>query len=67
MRIGTAEFYKKEKCMPNTREDRVLNRLVARTLEQKELEQVRGGINTGLCSFNPKTHSYDGDCTPEPN
>lgn len=54
--------------MPNTREqDRVLNRLGARVLDLKELDQVTGGINTGLCTFNLKTHSLDGDCTPEPN
>ena len=54
--------------MSNTREeDRVLNRLGARTLDREELDQIAGGINTGRCSFNPTTHSYDGDCTPEPN
>jgi hypothetical protein len=54
--------------MSNTRiQERVLNRLGARLLHLEELDQVAGGINTGLCSFNPKTHSYDGDCTPEPN
>jgi hypothetical protein len=62
------QAFRKEKSMSNTREDdRVLNRLGARILDLKELEEVTGGINTGLCTFNPKTHSYDGDCTPEPN
>ena len=54
--------------MSNTREqDRVLNRMGARILNVKELEQVTGGIHTGVCSFNPTTGAYDGDCTPEPN
>jgi len=54
--------------MANTQEqDRVLSRSGARLLHLEELGQVAGGINTGLCSFNPKTHSFDGDCTPEPN
>lgn len=54
--------------MSNTREQhRVLSRLGARLLGPEELEHVAAGINTGLCTFNPTTHSYDGDCTPEPN
>ena len=54
--------------MRNTQEqDRVLNRLGARILDVEELQHVAAGINTGRCTFNPTTHSYDGDCTPEPN
>ncbi|HWG49196.1 MAG TPA: hypothetical protein VN669_05855 [Candidatus Acidoferrales bacterium] len=55
--------------MSNTREqDRVLNRLGARILGLEEMKQVTGGIiHTGVCTFDPKTGAYDGDCTPEPN
>jgi hypothetical protein len=66
--VALQHFLEKEKCMSNTREqDRVLNRLGARLLGLEELEVVVGGINTGLCTFKTSTHSYDGDCTPEPN
>ena len=54
--------------MSNMREQgQVLTRSGARILGQEELEVVVGGINTGLCTFKTATHSYDGDCTPEPN
>jgi hypothetical protein len=55
--------------MQNIREqDRVLNRLGARLLAPEELTEVRGGIiHTGVCTFDPRTDTVDGDCTPEPN
>lgn len=53
--------------MPNTLEqDRVLNRLGARLLQPREMEQVTGGIRTSPCTFNPSTVSFDGDCPREP-
>jgi hypothetical protein len=66
--VALQHFLAKEKSMSNTREQgRVLTRSGARILGQEELEVVVGGINTGLCTFKTSTHSYDGDCTPEPN
>ncbi|HEX2330483.1 MAG TPA: hypothetical protein VHN74_17295 [Candidatus Angelobacter sp.] len=45
---------------------RVLGRIGARVLTPEDLQQVTGGINTSLCTFNPKACTYDGDCTPLP-
>lgn len=47
-------------------EMRVLSRLGARVITEKELEVVSGGLNTGACSFNPSTGALDGDCSPPP-
>jgi hypothetical protein len=46
--------------------ERVLGRMGARLLKEEELSHVSGGLNTGLCSFNPKTCALDGDCSPPP-
>ncbi len=43
-------------------ERRVLNRLGARQLTDKECEQVSGAIRTGVCTIDPKTCAMDGDC-----
>lgn len=45
---------------------RVLGRLGARELTEKESAQVSGGIITGRCTFVPKTGFRDGDCEPPP-
>ena len=48
--------------------DRVLSRLHARQLTEKEMTEVRGAIiGTGRCTLDPKTCATDGDCSPEPN
>ena len=48
--------------------NRVLTRLHARPLTEREMTEVTGAIlNTGRCTLDPKTCAMDGDCTPEPN
>lgn len=69
----SAEFWqkanqRKEQFMSNSKEsNRVLGRISARELTEKEINAVAGGLNTGLCTLNPLTCAQDGDCTPEPN
>ena len=46
--------------------DRVLVRVGARQLNDKELEMVAGGILTHLCTFNSTTCTSDGDCEQIP-
>lgn len=42
--------------MANEKENRVLGRKGARVVNEQELEQVNGGVQTGtaFCSFGPK-------------
>ncbi|HEY6349512.1 MAG TPA: hypothetical protein VI636_08900 [Candidatus Angelobacter sp.] len=49
-----------------SKNSRVVGRLGARELTQQECEQIQGAIHTGNCTFNFKTHSFDGDCEPPP-
>ncbi|HWG49195.1 MAG TPA: hypothetical protein VN669_05850 [Candidatus Acidoferrales bacterium] len=52
--------------MTNMREeDRVLGRLGARILQPEELKLVTGGVHTNVCSFNPLTNTFDGECAPQ--
>lgn len=54
--------------MQPNKPERVLSRMRARDLTDQELNAVQGfGTGGPLCTFSPKTHSFDGDCTPEPN
>jgi hypothetical protein len=46
--------------------DRVLSRRGARELTEQEIKQVPGALNTGRCTFDPKTCAMDGDCSPPP-
>jgi hypothetical protein len=49
--------------MSQNDERRVLNRMGARQLSDKECEQVRGAIiHTGVCTIDPKTCAMDNDC-----
>lgn len=42
--------------------NRVMNRMGARELTQKEVAEVKGGIRTTtVCTFDEITHSLDGD------
>lgn len=56
--------------MSQNDERRVLNRMGARRLTDRECEQVQGAIiHTGLCTIHPHpngTCSVDGDCEPPP-
>lgn len=47
----------------NSNSNRVLGRQGARELTRKEIDSVAGGAAHTLtvCSWNPKTHSPDGD------
>ena len=48
-------------------ESRVLNRAGARSLTDRECEQVRGAIiHTQACSINISTCTLDGDCEQSP-
>ncbi len=47
-------------------DQRVLSRLGARTITEQELKLVSGGLNTGVCTFDPSTGAIDGDCSPLP-
>jgi bacteriocin-like protein len=46
---------------------RVLSRLGARELTEKEMEQVSGGFTfLPRCTFDPVTCAMDGVCSPPP-
>lgn len=48
-------------------ETRVLGRLGARELSEKEMDEVAGGFNfIPHCTFNPQTCAMDGVCSPPP-
>ena len=53
--------------MPD-RNNRVLGRIGARELTERELQLVNGGSipNPLRCTFNPATCVTDGFCSPEP-
>jgi hypothetical protein len=49
--------------------DRVLSRVGARLLNEKELEGVAGGmkfVSRAACTFNFPTCTFDGDCEQIP-
>ena len=55
--------------MSQNDERRVLNRMGARRLTDRECEQVQGALRTGLCTIHPHPNgacSVDGDCEPPP-
>jgi hypothetical protein len=53
--------------MSNNHENsRVLGRLGARELTERELQLVNGGIIRPRCTFDPVTCVTDGICSPEP-
>ena len=53
--------------MQSNKPERVLSRMRARDLTDQEVNAVHGFGTGAMCTFNPKTRSFDGDCTPEPN
>ncbi len=47
--------------------DRVLSRMGARELTEREIDEVSGGlIFRPRCTFDPKTCVMDGICSPPP-
>jgi hypothetical protein len=50
----------------STENNRVLVRMYGRELSAAEVEQVRGSIQTHLCTFNFTTCTMDGDCEQIP-
>src|SRR6185503_8310787 len=60
--ILTLDIYlKKEDAMSNSQENRVLGRTGARLVTEEELQAIKGGVQTFVCSVNPLTVARDGD------
>jgi len=47
--------------MSNSQENRVLGRTGARLVTEQELHEIKGGVQTFVCSVNPLTGARDGD------
>lgn len=47
--------------MSNTQDNRVLGRSGARLVTEQELQEIKGGVNTFVCSINILTGARDGD------
>ena len=47
--------------MSNSQENRVLGRTGARLVTEQELQEIKGAVQTFVCSIDPTTGAKDGD------